>query len=399
MVNERTALLPVDYLDIEGVQDWLESMALEGYFLDDTIGIWWHFNGGEPGAVRYRIDPDVKKRGRIEPEKKEDFEAMGWHYVLTFQEYHIFMAEDPDTAELHTDGRVESIALKRLEKGIKWDIISFLIIFLLPYFTSRTYRTGLLSAIRYPLIFLTGDNAIMIVAYLLLAAVLIKTGFSYKRMRSLRRALDEGGTSGAVKRNARGKARRRFSGILSLAPLCIWLFLMFSSCQSIDGPEYVQNPGEVLMLENLESGKIIPDTERNENNNIWWFDKGWNLLLKEKYHIYQRCLIEGRTENGELVPVVLNADHYRCKTSQIASDLYRELVEKHISTVPDAEITVLSAGSFLDAGTIGMTEGKQTLVGQKGDVVICVEYSGDESIEENAEKIGRLMLEVPRLSQ
>lgn len=38
MVNETTKMLPVDYRDIRRVQDWLEEMALQGFYLDDTIG-------------------------------------------------------------------------------------------------------------------------------------------------------------------------------------------------------------------------------------------------------------------------------------------------------------------------------------------------------------------------
>lgn len=83
MLNETTKILPVDELDIKGIQSWLEEMAQQGFYLDDTIGTWWHFNGGEAKTVRYRIDPCGKNTGKINPEKKQVFEDMGWHYVVT----------------------------------------------------------------------------------------------------------------------------------------------------------------------------------------------------------------------------------------------------------------------------------------------------------------------------
>lgn len=398
MVNEITKTLPVDYLDIKGVQDWLEQMAREGYFLDDTTGWWWHFNGGDPKEVRYRIDPNLKKKKKIEPEKKEDYETMGWHYVLTYREYHIFMAEDRDTEELHTDCRVESMALKKLEKSLKMDLISFLILLILPYFISHTSRTELVAAIKYPLAFWTSGSVSIAFAYFLLIGYLIKTGISLKQMRVLRRALDEGRTARAGKNSKNAKRFRKIGRILSIGMFGAYFFMAFSSCQSVDGPEYVKNPGEILMLENLESGKIIPNPEERHKNNDWWIDSQWTLLLKKKYEIHQRCMIEGRTENGELVPVVLNAEYYRFRIPGMAASLYQELSEKHISTVLNSEVKVLAAGTYLDACTIGRVEGMQILIGQKGDVVLHVEYNGDESIEENAEKIGELMLEVPQVN-
>lgn len=120
MKTERYKYPPVSTFDIKEIENWLEEMAAEGWFLKEAGSYAWFFEAGEPENVRYRIDPATEKKGKLNQEKRLDYEEMGWRYIATQQRfYHIFMSDDPETEELHTDAVVESFSARMLEKRLR----------------------------------------------------------------------------------------------------------------------------------------------------------------------------------------------------------------------------------------------------------------------------------------
>lgn len=193
MVEEIFKRLPVEELDITGVEDWLEQMALKGYFFYKIIFGWWYFKIGEPQEVRYRIDPGIKKANEIESEKKDDYEALGWHYIYTHKDfYHIFMADAQETEELHTDPPVEKLALKRLERMLWFSLAPCVSILVIQYLIFPNARERLLTVIKYPLVYLTSVEANTIIMYLILLYLAVQTCFTLKKMHTLRKELAEG---------------------------------------------------------------------------------------------------------------------------------------------------------------------------------------------------------------
>lgn len=194
MEDEVLKRLPVEELDTMGVEDWLEQMALQGNFFNKIAVGWCYFKTGEPKKVRYRIDTGVKKAAKIEPDKKEDYEALGWHYIYTHRDkYHIFMADDPDTEELHTDPSVENMALKRLERTLWLDLIPFGILFVLQWFFPKA-RIEFMSVIKYPLLSFINIDLNVVIMYLLLLFLTAQTCCTLKKMHTLRKNLAKGKT-------------------------------------------------------------------------------------------------------------------------------------------------------------------------------------------------------------
>ena len=110
MNKEIMKRLPFAETNVEGIELWLDQMALEGLFLCDTAGTSWYFREGEPEAIRYRLDKVTEKGAMPSVEKRESYQKKGWKYLLTHKTmYHIFQAKDPQAEELHMDGLEESL--------------------------------------------------------------------------------------------------------------------------------------------------------------------------------------------------------------------------------------------------------------------------------------------------
>ena len=108
-----TKPVPCSMYDIPGIQEWLDDMALQGFFLEDfsrqrdRAG----FRMDDPKPVRYRLDP-VGKPNRQEPDREELYAQMGWEYVCHIPRfYYIYCCADPEAPELYSDPQSLSIAM------------------------------------------------------------------------------------------------------------------------------------------------------------------------------------------------------------------------------------------------------------------------------------------------
>ncbi len=114
--------LPCSIFDIQGLQDWLDGMALQGLFLERLS---YHndrafFRRGEPRPVRYRLDPVGEHWNDVE--RKENYAQMGWEFVDAIpRTFYLFSCDDPEVPELHSDPATLSYALKTLVRRQRQD--------------------------------------------------------------------------------------------------------------------------------------------------------------------------------------------------------------------------------------------------------------------------------------
>lgn len=114
---------PCPVYDLEGMEHWLEKLALEGLFLSTSgfIGTYGTFEKREPKAVRYRMQPLQKKKyyeddGLPHRAARELAEEYGWTFVCTIADYAIYTCDDPTVRELDTDPQIQALALRELYK-------------------------------------------------------------------------------------------------------------------------------------------------------------------------------------------------------------------------------------------------------------------------------------------
>lgn len=133
---------PCPAYDIEGMESWLESLALEGLVLTEDgfyagIGV---FDRTEPKKMRYRLDATTDGKGFWsgdagvpDAEARELNAQYGWKYITTRGPFYIYAAEDENAVELNTDPQVQSIAIDVIRKNSQSTLVSiFLWCFIYP---------------------------------------------------------------------------------------------------------------------------------------------------------------------------------------------------------------------------------------------------------------------------
>lgn len=110
-------LVPVDYLDLDGLELWLEDMAAKGLHFQ-KFGIFFaQFRPDEPARVRYHAEP-TEKGGTSIPAQTGEYAELGWTYVGKIGYLALFRTADPDAPEFHTDPVAQSYTLDRLTRRL-----------------------------------------------------------------------------------------------------------------------------------------------------------------------------------------------------------------------------------------------------------------------------------------
>jgi len=117
-------LCPCFSHDIEGIQTWLEDLAMEGLFLEPygrTLSV-FTFRRDTPRKALYRLEA-WETRGSVSAadgpdwDMRETFSQMGWEFLVNFGSFHIYRSFDPNARELNTDPAVQALTLNTLKKS------------------------------------------------------------------------------------------------------------------------------------------------------------------------------------------------------------------------------------------------------------------------------------------
>ena len=120
-------ITPVPLSDAEGLESWLEDLALQGLYLKTFRPLFCTFIPGPAKKTRYRLEPY-----RLRPEDDlpcsmlDLYQDFGWDYAGTANNAMlIFSTQDPEAPELHTDPALQSQRWKKLyrsaRRGFVWD--------------------------------------------------------------------------------------------------------------------------------------------------------------------------------------------------------------------------------------------------------------------------------------
>ncbi|MCI8553049.1 MAG: DUF2812 domain-containing protein [Lawsonibacter sp.] len=107
-------------LDLTGLENWLEEMALKGLYLKWYRPFLCCFTRGAPKRVRVRLEPNPRHTLEIQlsDEKEAFYRELGWNYACEIAHNAlVFYNDDPDTPELHTDPTLLANQMRTL---IRW---------------------------------------------------------------------------------------------------------------------------------------------------------------------------------------------------------------------------------------------------------------------------------------
>lgn len=151
-------VIPCPHYDIEATESWLSDLAAQGLHLEKdgfSMGL-GNFLKGPPAQVAYRLvssgkEPSLaglltNEDGVLEPPDREVLrmsQHFGWEYVGKRERFFVYRTADPHPRELHTDPRVQAMALRAVAK---WRLLeAFLLLPIYLWFLWDIGETILLS--------------------------------------------------------------------------------------------------------------------------------------------------------------------------------------------------------------------------------------------------------------
>lgn len=123
-------LTPVREYDVAGVESWLEDMARRGLYLKKFRPLFCTFQRGEPGEVRYRLEPHRRVLDDELPQSMlELYEQFGWDCVDEVnRSMLIFSTRNPDAPELHTDPELQETQWRKLYQSARNGFVANLLL-------------------------------------------------------------------------------------------------------------------------------------------------------------------------------------------------------------------------------------------------------------------------------
>ncbi|WP_125140668.1 DUF2812 domain-containing protein [Clostridium transplantifaecale] len=387
MKKEIMKRLPFTEINIPGIEAWLDQMALEGYFLIDTAGTSWYFVEGEPKNIRYRLDAVTEKGAMPSLEKREDYQAMGWNYVLTHRRmYHIFRADNPNTAELHSDGLVESLSLKQLEKSLGTDLIVVAITVLFWFLFSMRTGHGLF---KYPVLTLMTPD-LRFIFMLFWSAGCIWNGYvSYQEIKKMRVCIAEGRTRELETKPLAAYPNEKFRRYYMPVCFLIYIALSFLFRPYSAGIDEVLLTEKLPVLEVLETGEVRKKPAWFLDSDINYYKKRKNLL-SENYELHEtrEVLDEGE---GEGIETSISGYYFEPVFAPLAEILYRDAVKKYAGlSGAELENHQISDTGF-DSCIFTEADGKQVLAVLDGKKILVLEYEGQSDLREKTEVIKNVL--------
>ena len=143
-IKRSHRLCPCNAMDMEGIQSWLEDLAMEGLLLErDSIFCgFWSFEKTAPRKAQYRLEviqakflEDTDCPGE---EMVETAEAMGWEYVTRYGQFYIYRSFDPQARPLHTDPAVQALTVKWLSRRCWTDLLLDMVYVAVIFFLRRS---------------------------------------------------------------------------------------------------------------------------------------------------------------------------------------------------------------------------------------------------------------------
>lgn len=156
-------LTPVSDYDIQGLESWLQDMALRGLYLKKYRPLFCTFTPGPARKTRYRLEPCRRMMDDDLPAGMlELYEQYGWECVGDVnREMLIFSTQDENAPELHTDPAIQGERWKKLYKRARTGAVATPLLILLviwcagiQLFEQGTPITNLITTVSLPLVLL-----------------------------------------------------------------------------------------------------------------------------------------------------------------------------------------------------------------------------------------------------
>jgi len=390
--------IPCSLYDFEGLQSWLDEMALQGLFFQNFSrrNDYAKFEPGDPRPVRYRLDP-VGRDKEEDKKRKEPYAQMGWTFVDTLPRmYYIFSCEDPEAPELHSDPQVLAYALDNtIQKQITFHTLDTMIpvLLLLIVFLAfpNSYLTQLFLIERPRSLMVFAMACVILFIYTVVAVLQVR------RLVSTRRALAQGFTPKPGRRWTRPRSIT-VSLLLVMLPLCVLpsLLVPANRCQYYDLGE-AELSYQPPTLYQLEAAGPQPLEEEPEAEGYLKLNRSWLVPVQEYTSVDWDTNPYPAPSRPYLLWMTVQYHQARSPwTARVVYGLERNRMARYMQKgtrrySPSGHITELTPFAPLDCPRLDRLEAAHckrngqdswAFAALRGNEVLVVEYTGYASLED-----------------
>jgi hypothetical protein len=407
----------IDGFRLGEYESWLTDMAECGLHLKKLGVIFAHFSKGEPEKIRYRLDVSFTTNEQMLREEYDPqpglFRENGWEFVCRTGQINVYRSpETVNAPELHSDPAEQAFTLRKLQKTLRTGLIATAIcaalIIGLQIFQLLISQTPTLSLIE-------GNNLFapaICVLYLFIVGNQLQSLTSVKR---LIQALREGR---AIDHRANYKKHRRFGAGVALTGLAFVVAVVVICVAQIgflNSAETLPLENDNLLLLRLADIELDPELERAppqpgdierfgyDYDFLNYVQVGWSPYSPVQYTLKESGVIESRSwEEGssgfadETVrpyhPAINEFRYFKLTFPSMGAALLRDLAKQHTELdefeeeiYPIVELSKPGLDYFATR-EIGAEAAKiREVFVQKGNAVICLDYFGNQTMDELAE--------------
>ena len=387
-------LVPVDFLDLDGLELWLEEMAAKGLHFQGFGALFAHFQRGAPAQVRYHAEPTPDKRRDVIPGQAADCGELGWRYVGKIGWLAIFRTIAPDAPDFHTDPVTQSYTLERMTRTMTrytWLLLAFMIPLTAFLIWARLDSSfGLvLDLVRYGSLY----TSFVFLLDLVLTVHIVREVWGLCRLRRRLRA--------GIPRQR--PARWRHTGLVRQGYTLLLCVLALAqsggACAYFLGPtrwstelSSLDRPAPVLSLAELEGEGYAPEPfwypgyEGPDRDNYVSYE--WKLLARI-YEVDQAGVVDGDR-------LRLDMEWYSLTLPFLAAPLLDDLMDYHLYDLPYRperyaieELTVSGFDRLVVVDNVSY--GGQQLFAQVGRRVVYLDYSGPLDLRDHLEDVAGLL--------
>ena len=387
-------LVPVDFLDLDGLELWLEEMAAKGLHFQGFGALFAHFQRGAPAQVRYHAEPTPDKRRDVIPGQAADCGELGWRYVGKIGWLAIFRTSDPDAPDFHTDPVTQSYTLERMTRTMTrytWLLLAFMIPLTAFLIWARLDSSfGLvLSLVRSGSLY----SSFVFLLDLVLTVHIVREVWGLCRLRRRLRA----GIPHQRPAHWRhtGLVRQGYTLLLCVLALA----QIGGACAYFLGPtrwsaelSSLDRPAPVLSLAELEGEGYAPEPfgypgyEGPDRDNYVSYE--WKALARI-YEVDQAGVVDGDRRR-------LDMEWYSLTLPFLAAPLLDDLMDYHLYDLPYRperyaieELTVSGFDRLVVVDNVSY--GGQQLFAQVGRRVVYLDYSGPLDLRDHLEDVAGLL--------
>ena len=281
-MSKRTIkLLPYAGFEIDGIEGWLDDMALKGYFFTGSVSSFCMFDKETPKKRRYRIDIEYHDKFMPYSAKRELFSEMGWNYAGNmFNNYIVYYTDDESVTEFNTDEFHRKEQIKKIFSRKLSGLIIILVLDLLWIGFPINVSSLNISFLDTSILICFGAVNLLYLSYL---AVLFVRLFRIRKRNSLNRTYHD---------HKRAKALKCYE-LLSISLMALLVAIMIP-----------------LTLNDLSSGDYYSIEDFNKTIPLPLIEE-----LDSNINEYYDTLAENKTANINTHDLVLERDNF--STEQI----------------------------------------------------------------------------------